>query len=205
MDSDTIEMIPLVEKRRLLAHVAWVVFPALLRGALLASLVPGCSGVMLVLWIPLLALGALWLVAGVAMLFWSTQEPTRGRLRGSVTVAAAVAAACGWWLVGSLSETLSAVAIRREFAQYLEGPAPPLGFCVDDGQFWFDDTGYLIGETSDSDDEDQIVLDLAGVWWSDQGRHRLPRGESAVIPMDTCDICVAYPLGDGWWFLWLNN
>lgn len=96
------------------------------------------------------------------------------------------------------------LAIRLSFADQMVGSAPVQAFSVDNGDFLYNSVGYLLGGTPLKDGA-SVELDFHDVWWSDGTKHIVPADRRTTIPMTTCDLRRAYPLGDGWWFVWVKN
>ena len=180
---------------------AWTLVPAAVTLVHLATHVPGC--VTTLGFLLGLTLG-LWFLLGIPLMVWGCIGADSDRAALALVPVAGVLALVLRELPGLLERPLQAFAIRSALADHLEGDAPARAFSADDEDFWHSDVGYLLGGTEDPSGG-SVVLDLDGVWWSDGEKHTIPSGRIVSIPMTTCDICRAYPLGEGWWFLWLNN
>lgn len=181
--------------------VAWAAIPLLTAVYMQCRLLPG-EGAGYGLFVPYAGLA--WLLSGLVLLppiAYCVRPKSPLWIVAPVTVVAALIAVR---FLNPLFDPIKRVFWNRRAAQIVAAN-PHAAVIFVDGKYWYDDVGYLVRGSVASGDGHMVELDLDGLSWSDNRVHRVRAGRRATLSMTTCDIAVAYPLRDGWWYIWLNK
>jgi len=153
------------------------------------------------------ALFQLWALAGLVLLVGSLIVQRRGTHRfawmavpaflvGGLAVAALVASA-----LAPLSRRMREARAHRLIESH--GGAGPVHV---DGDYGYDDEGWLVQEhVTVAPDGPTFHIDLTEAPWAGNRTYPVKERAPSALQGVPCDFGVAVPMGEGWWYVWLND